>query len=115
MEPTKTRWGYWQELLVEEGFRVKKLVINSEKHISLQYHNHRAECWSIVSGSGELKMIEDGAEYMMFVTELDVVTIHRGCINKVTCVSEEPLVIIETQVGHICTEEDIVRLESIEE
>jgi len=107
----KTRWGWWKVLAKGGGFKVKILHINSGKDLSLQYHEHRAEAWAVVQGSGEL-FIDNT---LMFIGVGDSLAIRKGAHHKVTNVGEDALVIVETQIGDICEESDIVRLEPIEE
>jgi mannose-1-phosphate guanylyltransferase len=107
----ETRWGYWEVLQEEPGFKVKKLVLEPGKSISLQYHIHRDEGWVVVAGNGEL-LVDN---MIMFIGINDVVHIRRGSHHKVENVGVDNLVIIETQIGDICEESDIIRLEEIQE
>jgi mannose-6-phosphate isomerase-like protein (cupin superfamily) len=107
----ETRWGHWEVLLEEPGFKVKKLVLKPGKSISLQYHNHRSESWAVVGGLGELTI----GNTIMFIQTDDSVHIPKGATHKVENNGTDNLVIIETQIGDICEESDIVRLEEIKE
>jgi mannose-6-phosphate isomerase-like protein (cupin superfamily) len=100
-------WGSWHVLDIGKGYKVKRLEILPGQAISMQYHNHRSEKWVIVQGKG--KAIVGGDS---FTVEKDAwFSIDVGEIHKVTCTSlNEPLIAIETQIGDICDEEDIVRV-----
>lgn len=104
---TMTRpWGKWQVLDVDQGYKVKRLEILPDQAISLQYHHHRSEHWTIVQGKG--KVIVDG----------NIFTIEKGesfhvpklAMHKITNTHlTETLIAIEVQMGEICSEDDIVR------
>jgi mannose-6-phosphate isomerase-like protein (cupin superfamily) len=103
----KRPWGSWYVLERGDGYKVKKLSILPENSISLQYHNLRSEAWIVISGEGLLKINELGYK----ICAGDMHKIHVRDIHKVTNTSKDtPLVILELQQGHTCSEEDIVRL-----
>ena len=43
-------WGYWEVLNEGQKYKVKKLVIQPGKSLSMQRHFKRAETWVLVSG-----------------------------------------------------------------
>ena len=55
----KRPWGYFENLLEEDEYKVKKLTILPNEKISHQFHNHRIEKWHIVRGSGKFFLDED--------------------------------------------------------
>ena len=106
IESAKRSWGEWHVLDVDQGYKVKRLEILPDQAISLQYHNHRSEHWTIVQGKG--KVIVDG----------NIFTIEKGesfhvpklALHKITNTHlTETLIAIEVQMGEICSEDDIVR------
>jgi mannose-6-phosphate isomerase len=106
IESMKRPWGEWHVLDVDQGYKVKRLEILPDQAISLQYHNHRSEYWTIVQGEG--KVIVDG----------NIFTIRKGesfhvpkmALHKITNTHlTETLIAIEVQMGEICSEDDIVR------
>ena len=99
-------WGRWEEYLNEPGYRVKRIVVNPGKRLSLQKHHSRSEHWVIVNGSGKLTLDDTVRE----VAAGDAIYIEKGQVHRVENDGEEFMVIIETQLG-ICVEDDIVRLE----
>jgi mannose-6-phosphate isomerase-like protein (cupin superfamily) len=99
-------WGSWSVLDVDQGYKVKRLEILPDQAISLQYHNHRSEHWTIVQGEG--KVIVDGNIFA--VKKGESFHVPRLSIHKVTNTHlTEILIAIEVQMGDICSEEDIVR------
>mgnify|MGYP003349656434 CR=1 FL=1 len=52
----KRPWGEFENLLDINLCKVKKIIINPGHAPSYQYHFKRSEVWTIVQGSGELKL-----------------------------------------------------------
>lgn len=104
------QWGSFLVLYESPNTKVKRLVIEPNKSISMQYHNHRAEIWFVESGEGKLYTMTDNGETL--VKELDPTETYRvevGQWHRVECTSDKPLCVIEIQYGESCVEEDIVR------
>jgi mannose-6-phosphate isomerase-like protein (cupin superfamily) len=107
LEWKTTRWGSWRVIAIGDGYKVKSLEILPDMAISMQYHNHRSEWWTIVQGEG--RVIVGHEAFNVGRGETFYVPVHE--IHKVTCTSlQESLIAIETQLGDICDEEDIVRV-----
>lgn len=107
MEVCERSWGKWEVLDRGPMFKLKRLTIESGQSISLQYHNYRTEIWTIVQGQGMVTLGDD----IQSVQAGDSFVVHVGMKHRVSCVSEVALVAIEVQVGEICEESDIVRIE----
>lgn len=107
MNPIVARsWGNWEVLDHDQGYKVKRLTILPDQAISLQYHNHRSEHWTIVQGEG--KVIVDGNIFT--VSKGESFHVPRMALHKITNTHlNEKLIAIEVQMGEICSEEDIVR------
>jgi mannose-6-phosphate isomerase-like protein (cupin superfamily) len=100
-------WGKWEVLHTGKGFKVKKLEILVDKSISMQYHTHRSEHWTIIQGTG--KVIVDGNIFT--VKRGDTFFVPQLSIHKVSNTGlTETLIAIEVQMGDICEETDIVRV-----
>ena len=105
----KRIWGEYQVLdyrLKEDGqnFLTKHLIISPGQHISYQRHQHRAEIWTFVDGTGKLILEDEIKE----VSRGEMVYIKPGMKHAIKADTE--LHIIEVQVGDELTEEDIERL-----
>ena len=100
-------WGRWTVIDKGQGFIVKRVEVMSGKRLSLQYHNHRYEVWAIVQGKGEVIIDGNTRE----VTVGDTVIISKKSQHRISSTGEDMLVFIETQVGNMLDEKDIVRLE----
>ncbi|MCL2629647.1 MAG: phosphomannose isomerase type II C-terminal cupin domain [Alphaproteobacteria bacterium] len=106
LETGERPWGGWQVISIGRNYVIKKVEVNPEHRLSLQYHNHRAEVWAIVSGLGEVVIGEESRQ----VKSGDCVGIPQGVTHRITNIGEDLLVFIETQNGNILDESDIVRI-----
>ena len=111
--PTERRvWGDSMTYHESANAKVKRLVIEPNKSISMQYHDKRSEFWFIESGVGELYSINElGLEVFKFrMDKHDTYTVHPGEWHRVQNIAKTDLHIIEIQYGSECTEDDIIRL-----
>ncbi len=99
-------WGWYQDLLEGEGYKVKRLLVLAGQQISLQRHQHRSENWTVVSGRGQLFC--ENTWHQAFVGT----TLHIPCraIHRARG-GQSDLVIIEVQHGQRLEESDIERLD----
>lgn len=103
------RWGWYQVLhfqKTEEKGEVltKRLHIHAGKHLSYQYHQHRSEVWTIVTGEGEFVL----NDRLRPVGPGDVLEIPVGAKHSIRALKD--LEFIEVQMGSRLVEEDIVRI-----
>ncbi len=102
----KRPWGSWEVLAVGDGYAVKRIVVEPGQRLSLQYHNHRAEHWTIVGGVAEVEI--DGK---VQTVEVDGhVHIPKLARHRIRNPGDVPMSFIEVQTGEIVDEADIVRL-----
>ena len=105
-ETCERPWGTWEVIDQGTWYKVKRLTVQPNKAISLQYHIHRSETWAITEGRGEV--ILDDKKFTVKRGETFVVK--PLSVHKITNISDIPLVIIEVQCGEITEENDIVRM-----
>lgn len=104
---TERPWGRWAVLDKGRGYKIKRLEVEPGHRLSLQYHSFRAEQWIVISGVGRATLNKDiVALYPGVHVQVDKEMVHR-IVND----GEMLLVILELQIGEICSEEDIVRIE----
>jgi len=109
-EPTfQKRWGEYKILSENKNYKIKELIIEPEKSISLQYHFHRKEIWYIKRGAGQIILNDEER----FVQEGEIIEIPKLMIHKIINNGKIPLEILELQIGEYLEEDDIVRLEKI--
>ena len=109
---TKRPWGHYKVLHNDSGVvKVKELVVEPGKALSMQRHNDRAEHWFISSGKATVHTINNNTDlelrgvYKMF----DNLHIPRNEWHQLSNQSNEPLRIVEIQYGESCSEDDIER------
>jgi len=100
-------WGSYDSLENQEGFQVKRLIVNPGAVLSLQKHAHRAEHWVVVKGKARITKNDD--VFDLGVNESTYIAI--GDIHRIANPFDEPAHIIEVQCGDYLGEDDIVRLE----
>lgn len=103
---TLRKWGYYR-VLHETGVRVKlkELVVDPGKSLSMQRHFNRAEFWFVSEGTALLKTLDDAIVY----NEFDTIHIPSHSWHQLINETDKPLKIIEIQYGNECIEEDIER------
>jgi mannose-6-phosphate isomerase-like protein (cupin superfamily) len=100
-------WGRWTVLDAGEGYCIKKIEVLPGHRLSLQYHLHRLEEWSVIAGTGRVFV---GADWRSIAPGAHV-QVPRMVHHRLENDGTELLVILELQRGTICDESDIVRLE----
>lgn len=100
-------WGEFRVLERGDGFQVKRLTIDPGHTLSLQRHSQRDEHWIVAKGTGMVEL--DGTRREIGCN--DHVHVPREAAHRVSNLGEEPLVLIEVQVGTYLGEDDIERLE----
>ena len=90
---------------VGNGYVVKKLRVLPQSSLSLQLHHHRAEHWVVVRGKAHVQV----GERTIDLSKGMVVDIPKKTKHQLENLSNQPLEVIEIQMGKILNEEDIVR------
>ena len=100
-------WGYFDSIDSDEGFQVKRILVNPGAKISLQKHKMRSEHWVVVKGKAIITCGEETFE----LNKNQSTYIPRNQVHRLENQEETPLEIIEIQTGTYLGEDDIVRLE----
>lgn len=93
-------WGSFKIIDEEHGSLTVKVTLNHGSRMKYHSHERRDEVWNFVEGAG--RVILDGVEKI--VRAGDVIEIPALC--KHTVIADEPLKIIEVQLGEDITVED---------
>lgn len=107
------QWGWYRDLYtIGKGIKVKELVIEPGKSLSMQKHFKRAEMWYVLKGmckcKTELNGIADDVTLQPLNKGYDIgVEVWHQGYNPFN----EPCHILEVQHGELCVEEDIERRE----
>ena len=102
-------WGNFEILSEDDGYKVKKILVNPGAALSLQSHEHRSEHWVVVEGSAKVSV--DGVEKSLSVGESIYVPV--GSVHRLENPNRDPLLIIEVQTGAYLGEDDIKRYEDL--
>ena len=105
----KRPWGKFENLMSSQNFLVKKISIQPRQKLSLQYHNHRAEYWVVVNGSGLITIDNEEIKCSSGST----FQIKKNQLHRIENNNDEDLVLIEVQIGENLSEEDIVRVDDL--
>ena len=108
MSKLETRpWGTFEVLLDTPYTKVKQIIVHPGQRLSYQFHDKRAESWTIVHGVGLITIddvtIEIDAGNSFFIPEKSK--------HRIANLGEENLIFIETQIGSYFGEDDIERIE----
>jgi mannose-1-phosphate guanylyltransferase/mannose-6-phosphate isomerase len=106
--PTVERpWGRYTVMQSGPGYKVKKVVVDPGRRLSLQLHHRRAEHWVVVQGEALVTIGENVRKVLPHQSVyVPVETLHR-----LENPGPEPLALIEVQTGDYLEEDDIVRLD----
>ena len=100
-------WGSFTVLDEGKGFKVKRISVNPGHKLSLQYHHHRSEHWTVVQGEASVTVGEDIKKVKVNESVYIPLKEKHALANE----GEELMQLIEVQVGDYLGEDDIVRLE----
>lgn len=107
MEHDIRPWGEYWVLDDAVTHKVKRIKVNKGGRLSLQYHHHRAEVWTIVSGIATITINDEVKDFKPG----QVVQIPQGAHHRIENKYDDPVVFIEVQYGTYFGEDDIVRIE----
>ena len=99
-------WGTYEVLTEGKGYKIKRIVVNPGKRLSLQKHFHRNEHWIVVSGTAEIEI--DGNKFLLRPNESTY--IKMGQLHRLSNPGKIPVVLIEVQTGEYVEEDDIIRV-----
>jgi mannose-6-phosphate isomerase-like protein (cupin superfamily) len=107
MQERTPPWG--KVTLLEEGkrYRINRIEIKPQHHITTQMHYHRSEHWVVVSGTA--KVICNGEEILLKQKQSTYVPMNTP--HRVENPGVIPLVMIEIQNGEYLGDDDIIRFE----
>ena len=99
-------WGWYEDLVSGDAYKVKRLLVRSGRQLSLQRHHHRSESWTVVSGDGALLCDETWQDASVGV----MLKIPCGAVHRARG-GHRDLIILEVQHGAVLREDDIERLQ----
>jgi cytidyltransferase-like protein len=108
---TERQWGYYRVLHEVPGMKVKELVVDSGKSLSMQKHSLRSEYWIVSEGQCVVNSQMEGG-YTLPPKTLSKHQEHNIAVSEwhqLTNPFDTPCKIVEIQYGQQCIEEDIER------
>lgn len=102
---TERPWGYYRVLHEAPGIKVKELVVEPGKSLSMQRHEKRREYWVVQEGKCMVR--RDSASVSM--TYHETMSIPAKAWHQLSNPFTEPCRIVEIQYGEACEESDIER------
>lgn len=107
----RRKWGKSLTYYDGPNSKVKRLVLDLDQSISMQYHNQRSELWFVESGDCAVFSMENGKEVQRrMLHKFETYIVPSGEWHRLQNIGDEKLVIIEIQYGDRCSEDDIVRV-----
>ena len=100
-------WGKYEVLLDAPDVKVKRITVNPGQRLSYQYHEKRAEVWTVVSGILTIILEDD----KLFRGKGQSVRIQQGDKHRAWNETDTPVIFIEVQTGSYFGEDDIIRIE----
>lgn len=107
-------WGIYYVLEDNPLYKVKKIIVEPWKRLSLQSHLRRSEHWTIVSGIAtvDIRAPEfSEREQLRFLKENEWCYIPKWYLHRLANTDTTQLVIVEVQCGDYTGEDDITRYE----
>ena len=102
-------WGSYETIDLGLRFQVKRITVKPGAKLSLQKHFHRAEHWTVVTGTALIT--RDNEEILL--RENESAYIPLGVMHRMENPGKIPLELIEVQSGSYLGEDDIVRFDDI--
>ncbi len=101
-------WGEFYGWNAGKEWKLKTVHIKPGKRLSLQYHNHRSELWTLVEGDATATIEADGKRERVRLIKGQIFTVPVRAVHRLE--SRRGGVIVEIALGAF-DENDIVRLE----
>ena len=100
-------WGWYETLMLQNSYQVKKIVLYKNQSISLQLHNHRSEHWVVTNG----RALVTNDEKLFELNKGESTFIPKKTKHRLKNIGDIELEIIEVQIGDYLGEDDIIRFE----
>jgi cytidyltransferase-like protein len=107
---TERNWGHYKILHNLVGCKVKELVIEPGKSLSMQRHFKRAEHWYVLKGKCNVEILKENVSTVDTIEQNHSYVIGQAVWHRAFNDFLEPCHILEVQHGESCLEEDIERM-----
>ncbi len=96
-------WGKYTLMETGPGYKIKKVVIEPKKALTLQLHHHRSEHWTVIKGTAKVTI--SGKE--RFLHQNESAYVPPSTLHKLENPGKIPVEIIEIQTGEYLQEDDV--------
>ena len=96
-------WGYYEDLAIDPGYRVRKATVLPGRTIYEHAHDHRCENWTIIRGTALITIEDNPQRYGAG----DTAVATPGMRHQISNTSEGELVFIETATGDLINDSDM--------
>lgn len=90
-------WGYYEQLIEEEGYRVRKVVLLPGKTIYEHRHDQRSENWTVIQGKAKVTLDGESRTY----GPNEFISVAPGTAHQISNIGEKPVLFIETAIGDV--------------
>ena len=90
-------WGYYETVVEEEKYRVRRVTILPGKTIYEHRHEERKDNWTVIQGLALITLDGESANYR----DGDNIDIPAGTPHQISNAGEDPIVLIETATGEV--------------
>ena len=102
-------WGTYESLGQGHKHQIKHIVVEPGGRLSLQSHEHRAEHWVVVAGQATITVGDTTADYATG----QHVYIEKQQKHRLENHTQDPVTIVEVQIGSYLGEDDIQRFDDV--
>ena len=102
-------WGTYESIGRGTKHQIKHIVVEPGGRLSLQSHQHRAEHWIVVDGQATITVGDNTATY----STGQYVYIEMQQKHRLENHTQEPVIIVEVQIGSYLGEDDIKRYDDV--
>ena len=99
-------WGYYEQLIEEKNYRIRRVYLFPGKTIYEHKHEHRSENWTVVNGTAQITL--DGVSKVYKVK--DNIDIPNGVNHQISNIGENVVIFVETAVGEILHGDDTISI-----
>lgn len=90
-------WGYYEQLIEESCYRVRKVVLLPGKTIYEHRHDQRSENWTIIQGTAKISLNGESKVY----GANDLINIAPGIAHQISNLGDTPVLFVETAIGDV--------------
>jgi mannose-1-phosphate guanylyltransferase/mannose-6-phosphate isomerase len=102
-------WGSYRSITLAPGYQVKHITVDPGGRLSLQFHYHRSEHWTVVAGTARVTI----GDSVRMLKPNESAFVPLGTVHRLENPGRVPVHLIEVQCGDYLGEDDIVRVEDV--